>query len=104
MSIKIANKNRGQQGEYVGRGSILGNPYRLTYDCGVERDKVIDLYRNWLYRKIEQVDPEIIEELERLYEIAVKGDLVLLCWCAPKRCHAEVIRDVLECWIEEGDS
>jgi len=101
-TIKIANKNKGERGEYVGRGSPLGNPYKLKYDCGIERDKAIEQYRTWLYRKIEQNDPEVLDEMLRLYEIYQKGDLVLLCFCVPKRCHAEVIKDVLISWMEES--
>jgi len=98
--IRIANKNHGQQGEYVGRGSPLGNPFKFKYDCGIERDKVIEKYRTWLYHKIETADPKILDEMLRLYEIAENGNLVLLCFCVPKRCHAEVIKDVLEFWLE----
>ncbi len=27
--------------------------------------------------------------------LAKHGKLVLVCWCAPKPCHAEIIRDAL---------
>jgi len=101
MTITITNKNKGQQGEYVGRGSPLGNPFKLKYDCGIERERVIEQYREWLYNKIQKGDPIIIDELERLLKIAKKGDLDLLCFCVPKQCHAEVIKEVLESWLKE---
>lgn len=33
---------------------------------------------------------------QTILEAARKGDVVLLCWCAPKRCHADVIKQRLE--------
>ena len=36
-------------------------------------------------------------ELERLKKLHVEyGKLRLFCWCAPKRCHAETIKQFLE--------
>ena len=99
--ITIGNKNKGELGEYVGRGSSLGNPYKFSYDCGAERERVIEQYRNWLYRKLNQLNSEVTKEMERLYQIAKSGDLILLCWCVPKKCHAEVIKEVLEFWLNE---
>lgn len=99
--IKIKNKNKGHQGQYVGRGSPLGNPFKLKYDCAKERDRVIELYRKWLYKKIEENDKEVVNEMLRLYEISKNEDLHLLCFCAPKKCHAEIIKDILEYWKTE---
>ena len=37
------------------------------------------------------------KELDRLRALHEKhGKLVLVCWCAPKPCHAEYIKEVLE--------
>jgi len=41
-------------------------------------------------------DVRVRNELNRLYRLYKQyGCLKLYCWCAPKRCHAETIRDVL---------
>ena len=92
--ITIANKRDHPQGEYVGRPSVLGNPFKLTRES--EREEVIDKYRQWLKERIRECDSDIIAELSRLKAIADTGDLVLICWCSPKRCHAEVIKEMLE--------
>lgn len=94
MDIVIVNTSRSHNyiGEYIGRPSILGNPYNTA----VGRKEAISAFSNYLNRKIQEKDPVIIGELERLYSIAKNEQLVLICWCAPKSCHGEVIKNILE--------
>ena len=57
---------------YVGRGTPWGNPFIMKRES--ERDFVCDLFE--------------IDILPKLDVSALRGkDLV--CWCAPKRCHAD---------------
>ena len=95
IAILILNKRRaGSRGEYVGRPSPLGNPFKLERES--DRDEVIAQYENWLRQRITARDQRVCDELNRLYVIARDtGLLELVCWCAPKRCHADVIRKVL---------
>jgi Domain of unknown function (DUF4326) len=95
IAILVLNKrNAGSRGEYVGRPSTLGNPFKL--ECESDRDAVIARYEVWLRKRIAARDQLVCNELNRLYIIARDtGLLELVCWCAPKRCHAEVIRKVL---------
>jgi hypothetical protein len=96
--IKIGNKKSGDEGHYCGRPSSLGNPFYM----GVfTRNQACDAYARWLPQRIEAQDPLIMTELnELLIEYKEKGELTLLCWCAPKRCHCETIKEVLEQWIK----
>ena len=68
---------------YVGRPSVYGNPFVIgTHGT---RDEVVDRYEQALLKKFER-DPHALERLQN----ALKGkDLV--CWCAPARCHADVL-------------
>jgi hypothetical protein len=86
---------------YVGRPSPLGNPYALGRDGN--REQVIARYRHWLWEQLQLPDSPQERELRRLLAQARSGDLVLLCWCAPLPCHAEVVRGAL-LWLagEEG--
>ena len=60
------------------------------------RDEAIDLYREWLIDHI-QADTPQRRELYRLVEIYERtGSLTLICCCAPKRCHGQVIAEVIE--------
>lgn len=72
---------------YVGRGTPLGNPYRIGSDG--DRDAVVDRYADWLKARIEEGDPVVLTALRGLSE-----DSTLVCSCAPARCHAEVIREL----------
>lgn len=68
---------------YVGRGhgSIWGNPFVIGVDG--TRDQVIEKYRAWI-----QTRPELLKRIPEL-----KGK-TLGCWCAPKKCHAEVLAEM----------
>jgi hypothetical protein len=100
--ITIINVRRGLQpgAVYVGRrtpqfpGSPLGNPFRLEYD--IDRDVVIAQYARWLDQRLQAPESLQSQELDRLVELARAGDLVLACWCAPKACHADVIKARIE--------
>ena len=63
---------------YVGRPTQWGNPFRIGKDGN--REQVIDRYRLWI-----STQPRLLKQLEVL-----RGkDLV--CWCAPEKCHADVL-------------
>ena len=63
---------------YVGRPSKWGNPFMIGRD-GMH-DQVIAKYRDWIVRQ-----PALVGVLDE-----VRGEH-LVCWCAPERCHAEVL-------------
>jgi hypothetical protein len=66
---------------YVGRPSKWGNPFVIGRDG--TRDEVIAKYRAWITRQ-----PALLAALGEL-----RGKH-LVCWCAPERCHAEVLIDL----------
>jgi hypothetical protein len=102
--ITISNIRQNSRGEYIGREnktygvkeSPLANPYPLKRES--ERDGVIESYAKWMNLNLS--DPfsnPVKEEIERLKVIyREKGELNLVCWCFPRRCHGEVIREVIE--------
>jgi Domain of unknown function (DUF4326) len=94
MKITVTNKKTGGKGEYVGRPSPLGNPFRLERE--EDREAVISNYERWLRERISRRDRRVCDELNRLYKKLLEdSELELTCWCAPKPCHADVIRQVL---------
>ena len=93
MSI-VVGKKWDANAQYIGRGSPLGNPFMKKSEA--DRDAVCDQYQAWFDRKVEAGDERVMNELRRLYRLAKKGDLVLGCFCAPKRCHGETIKAFLE--------
>lgn len=78
---------------YIGRdvpehglaASKWGNPFIMVDDSDEERERVLTEYRAWV---VEQ--PDLMGSLEEL-----RGQR-LGCWCAPKRCHGNVLVQLLE--------
>jgi hypothetical protein len=77
---------------YVGRPSPLGNPFVIGKHGN--RDRVVELYGRWLHSRIKEHDPEVTQALEALTDAST-----LVCWCAPNRCHAEMIQ---RAWVWLG--
>ena len=98
--IRVLNKRFGHTGEYIGRPSPLGNPFPLRQES--DRDLVISKYGRWLKEKIESdEDNPQKQEIRRLAKILVDtGNLDLVCWCKPKRCHGDVIANVVKRVVE----
>ena len=92
--ITIVNRRNGRvAGVYVGRPSVLGNPYVIGHDGS--RHDVVDQYRAWL-REQYRHDGAVRRALRQLaMRYLTDGALTLICWCAPQPCHAEVIRDAV---------
>jgi hypothetical protein len=80
----------------VDRGSHLGNPTKMHSDY--VRNLVCDEYEKYFYSMVKNsnTDSAFKDALSALAEIYKEyGKLALFCWCAPKRCHAETIREYL---------
>lgn len=109
--ITVINKyTEPNEGEYIGRGkhSPLGNPFShmpgtLAQYQVLTRDEAVDKYEEHLRYKVRLRDPNFLRELERLAEIAKRGDLKLRCFCAPKRCHGDVIKKFIERYLQTGN-
>ena len=67
----------------VDRRTRWGNPYRVGPGAG--RDEVIERYRRHLWRQIRRGDVSL-DDLAALTESSG-----LVCWCAPRPCHAQVL-------------
>jgi len=75
---RVVNTRKEPCDEYVGRPTIWGNPFRIGRDGN--RNEVVEKYRAWLLTR-----PELVQQLPTL-----RGK-ILGCWCAPKRCHADIL-------------
>lgn len=81
--------------QYVARPSPLGNPFVMARES--DRDRVCDQYAVWLHERIAANDPRVMHELRRLFRLhRDTGTLILGCYCAPKRCHADAIKAYLD--------
>lgn len=77
---KVFNKRLGAPAGavYCGRGSKWGNPFRIGVDG--DRDAVIVKHGRWLAGQ-----PGLLRSLDEL-----RGE-DLVCFCAPQRCHADLL-------------
>lgn len=85
--------NRWRAGRRRGSTSImrpgpLGNPFVIGPDG--TREEVLRKYRAYLPEQLRR-DPE----LRRLVEALGRSSLVLLCACAPKACHGDILSEYL---------
>lgn len=82
---------------YVGRPTRWGNPFRVGVDG--DQGECVRLYANaladhWATASLVGI-PELHEIREEL------GGRPLVCWCAPKACHADVLALVAACETDE---
>lgn len=87
----------GEVAFYVGRGKsatqetcTLGNPFR-----GPTREQAIELYGYYLFFML-LLDEKIQRVMLHIANTAAKHDVVLICHCAPKPCHADIIKQIIE--------
>ena len=102
--ITVVNKYKGSgggTGVYIGRPSPLGNPFSHLDNASshvtkvATREEAVARYAGWLDEKLASRDPEVCREMNKLLWMAREGPLKLLCYCAPKACHGDIIRDRL---------
>jgi len=86
---------------YIGSGSVFGNPYSHMEGTKAEhkvatREEAIAKYREW-FERARLNDETVYHMLNRMCEAHVAGvDMNLVCYCAPKPCHGDVIKEYLE--------
>lgn len=79
------------------RGSPFGNPFPMKDRSQAERDRVCDEYEVYITKKIAEKDTAICSELNRIWRFAKEGkNVYLMCCCAPKRCHGDTIKRLIE--------
>lgn len=100
-NVAACSANSDPRHVYVGRsmarqgltGSPLGNPFRLERE--EDRQFVLHRYEHSIRERISW-GGAVTREFTRLCELARTGDLHLYCWCAPKACHADIIKRLIE--------
>jgi len=64
--------------------SPFGNPFKIEEDTDELREDAIEMYAEWITGQ-----PQLLAQLENL-----RG-MTLVCWCHPRRCHGEVLIQLL---------
>ena len=100
MAIQVVNKKQFKgEGIYIGRPSVLGNPFAIGRDG--DREEVIARYRAWLWDQVKARN-EVFAELLKIKAMAERGEVCLICWCKPLACHGDVVKACVEWMIQEG--
>lgn len=105
--IKVYNlrneTHNGPNNFYIGRGSVLGNPYthiknkttKAIYTVN-SRDEAIDRYSDY-FDIMYGANKAYTKSIDAIYEVYKSGDDVYLgCFCHPLRCHGDIIKAKLE--------
>lgn len=77
---------------YIGRGSRWGNPFVMRHEG--ERDLVCEQYRQHLWKQVQ-------EGVVALTDLAQLHGKDLVCFCAPKRCHGDILEQAAEWAVNE---
>jgi hypothetical protein len=83
--IKVVHCKREPFDIYIGRGSKWGNPFVIGKDGN--REEVISKYEAYIMsprgEHLRKALPELI-------------DKTLGCWCSPKPCHGDILKQMVE--------
>ena len=82
MKSSVVHCKRARFDTYIGRPSKWGNRFVIGRDG--TRDEVIEKYRQWLMQQ-----PALLAAARE--ELAGK---VLGCFCAPQKCHGDVLAEI----------
>lgn len=105
--IKVVNKHHlgraiapteGVVRRAIYRGTALGNPFVMGDSSVEERNRVCDAYERWLPPKLLQKGAELaqFQELLAIAKDPKVQSLELICFCAPRRCHGDTVKRLLE--------
>lgn len=97
INVLNKKKNPNIDGIYIGRPYVLGNPFSHKENSIAEykvssRDEAMSKYEIWLNEKLTDVESAECKEFFRLVDLyKTNGELNLVCWCHPLRCHGDVL-------------
>lgn len=98
--INVINKFKDKH-YYIGRGSILGNPFVMIDKSDEERNRVCEEFEKHFNNKVFiEKNQSFLNELDKLHNLSLKEDINLGCFCAPKRCHGDTIKNFLDNYQE----
>ena len=90
--VRILNKRTDlipHDAVYVGRPGPFGNPFiigAMHNGVKITRDSAVDLHRDWIMHS------DAGKALHHIIKHQRGKDWV--CWCAPRRCHCEVLAEI----------
>lgn len=94
--IKVVHCKKSPHDIYIGRPSIFGNPFIMGEDG--DREEVVEKYRQWLKTGNSFGNADATEQKRQaiLKSLPVLRDKILGCWCSPKACHGDVLKELVD--------
>jgi hypothetical protein len=101
--IQVVNKYKHKptlNDVFIGRPSLYGNPYSHMSNTAAlyrtsSRDEAVNKYREYILNR-RQHDDAFAQSLNDLANKAKQGDVNLVCYCHPLRCHGQILKELLE--------
>ena len=91
----------------IHRGFALGNPWthikgetKALYQCET-REESIEKYKVWFDEQIASKNQEVLDVLRKIYKMAKVGDVNLVCYCFPLKCHGQIIKNYVESYLKD---
>ncbi len=108
MSVTVVNKYHHMETKsdvYIGRPSVLGNPYSHMDSTDrfivkvATRDEAMDNYKEYA-EELMKFENDYSAEIAKLRERAKTEDIRLVCYCKlphkEVRCHGDIIKQLIE--------
>ena len=79
----------------IDRNTPLGNSIAVQGD--VTRKEAIAAYKGYFDHNMKRKSSKVYQKIQNIKEILDSGfDVELTCWCSPKDCHGDVIKEYLD--------
>ena len=107
MIVLVVNLRTGDPWDvYCGRAGrghdgYYGNPFKLTVDTRENRVEALQQFQAYFHSRLAR-DEEFKRRVEELPKYATGGVLKLACFCVPRLCHASIIAEYLEGFLERN--
>lgn len=86
----------------IDRKTALGNPFYMANEN--QRDYVCDQFEAHMKHKLKEPKGYFFLELKEIYQRVKAGeDIVLTCWCHPKRCHGDSIKNLIDAQLSRDN-
>ena len=93
---------------YIGRGSVMGNPYhhkesnhpQALYKVDTVEEAIVGYEEHFKHQYFN--NPEFHNSVRTLAYRELDGkDTNLVCYCAPNKCHGDIIKKFIEDYVDE---
>ena len=93
--LTVVNRHHGEKGQYIGRGTDLGNPFKV--EKGRTRRQAIEQFRKWALNTVADENHPFTKALVDVKRRHDAGENIkLVCSCKPDACHGDIIVELIE--------